>query len=64
MATMTYRDLNRKLNEMSQEQLDMDVTIYVSGVSEYYPVVSDYPLVVADPAINDVLDGGQPYLVI
>ena len=62
--TITYRELSQKISEMTQEQLDKDVTIYVSGVDEYYAVVGDYPLVVSDPEVNDVLDGGHPYLVI
>ena len=59
---MKYRDLAEYINNLSDEQKDQDVTIFVSGVGEYYALVGDYPTVEADA--NDVLDAGHPYLVI
>lgn len=59
---MNYRELAAKIAEMNAEQLDMDVTVYVRGVDEFYTVAEDYPMVEADA--NDVLDATHPYLVI
>ena len=60
---MTWQDLKDEINKFSEEQLKQDVTIFVSGVNEYYPVISDYPLVESDDTC-DVLDPGHKYLVI
>lgn len=35
---MTYRQLQRKLNKLSDEQLDQDVTIGLTGTVECYAV--------------------------
>ncbi len=64
MANMTYNDLLDQIKEMTDEQRNMDVTVFVTGVAEYYPLVSDFPLVFADPEVNDTLDPNHPYLVI
>lgn len=61
---MTYNDLLDQLKEMTDEQRNMDVTVFVSGVGEFYSLVGDFPLVFADGRVNDVLDDGHPYLVI
>lgn len=58
---MKYRDLLTELQLLSEEQLNQDVTVYVSGVDEYYPLVPDYPWLFAEA---DVLDNDHPYLVI
>lgn len=60
---MTYQELKEALIEFTDEQLQQDVTIFVSGVGEFYGLVGDYPLVESDDA-NDVLDVGHKYLVI
>lgn len=60
---MTYRELKEYLSNLSNEKLDLDVTVYVSGVDEYYPLTGDYPVVESDPTC-DTLDPGHPYLVI
>jgi len=60
--SMTYAELLEFIQSMNDEQLEQTVTIYVSGVAEYYGLVGDYPAVVAES--NDVLDEGHPYLVI
>lgn len=59
---MTYKDLGEYIKNLSPDQLNQDVTIYVSGLDEYYSLVGDYPAVEADA--DDVLDIGSPYLVI
>jgi len=61
---LTYRELIENLKALPDERLDDAVTIYASGLDEYYPLVDDYPFCTADPEINDVLDGGHPYLII
>lgn len=59
---MTYEELAEYIANLTTEQKQQDVTILVSGVNEYYPLVGDYPAVEADA--DDVLDAGHPYLVI
>jgi len=61
---ITYRDLIENLQAMPPERLDDTVTVYVSGVDEFYSLVEDFPIVVAQPDSNDVLDPGHFYLVI
>ena len=50
---MTYRQL---LANLTEEQLDQTVTVYVVGINEYYPC----HLEVTD--VDDVLDEGHAYL--
>lgn len=59
---MTYRDLLEELKNFTPEQLEQDVTIHVSGIDEFYPLVGDYPLCETDE--DDVLDAGHKYLCI
>jgi len=61
---LTYRELIENLKALPDARLDDTVTVFVSGVGEFYPVVEDFPFVVADANINDELDDGHPYLVI
>ena len=35
---MTYYELLRRLQELDPDQLELDVTVYVEGDDEYYPV--------------------------
>jgi hypothetical protein len=60
---MTYAELKDMLKEFTDAQLEQTVTIYVSGLDEYYPLVGDYPLCESDESC-DVLDPGHRYLVI
>lgn len=71
--SITYRDLLTNLQAMTEEQLKQNVTVFVSGVSEFYSLVEDYPLVVVNREIQNeytpgsqesALDEGHPYLVI
>ena len=59
---MTYEELKNALNNFTEEQLQQDVTIFVSEADEYYSLVGDYPL--CESEANDVLDAGHKYLVI
>ena len=59
---MNYRQLLEELQQLNEEQLAQDVTVYVSGVDEYYALRSDYPVAISET--DDVLDGDHFYLVI
>jgi hypothetical protein len=59
--TATYGELLAELQKLTPEQLATNVTVYVQGVSEYYPVAGN--LLVSD-VTDDVLDLGHPYLKI
>ncbi len=59
---MTYRELAEYISNLTDEQKDSDVTVFVSGVEEYYTLVGDYPALEANG--DDVLDDGHPYLAI
>ena len=61
---LTYRELIENLKALPDARLDDTVTVFVTGVGEFYPVVDDFPFVVAGGNINDELDDGHPYLVI
>lgn len=54
---MTYRDLVQRLQTLSEEQLDMDVTVWQEN-GEFVPVFGLFET--ADEA--DVLDANHPYL--
>ena len=57
MSNLTYRELKRQLNAMSEEWLDANVTIYLTETDEWFPVKRN--LVAVE---TDVLDEGHPYL--
>lgn len=57
---MTYQELKTILENMNQEQLQMDVTIHVCGVDEFYKVDNDMKFQYGD----DVLDDSHPYFEI
>lgn len=59
---MTWEDLKDMIKEFSEEQLKQTVTIYVSGVDEFYGL-EDGDLRVTDDSC-DVLDPGHKYLSI
>ena len=70
---LTYRELLENLKELPAERLDDNVTVFVSGTGEFYPLVDDYPYVVTDSEIQNeftpgsqesALDDGHAYLVI
>jgi hypothetical protein len=62
--SITYRELIENLKGLPDARLDDTVTVFVSGVGEFYPLVEDYPFVVSEGERQDVLDAGHPYLVI
>lgn len=60
----TYRDLLEHLQTLPPEQLDKDVTVFVLGVGEFYPLLDGNSFGVANPEVNDVLDAGHLYLIV
>ncbi len=54
---MTYRELKKLLQILSEEQLDLDVTVFDAAVEEFYP--AQQFLVSGDDI--DVLNAGSPY---
>ena len=59
---MNYRQLLDELQQLNEEQLEQDVTVYVSGVDEYYGLRPDYPVAISEA--DDVLDEDHFYLAI
>lgn len=43
---MTYKELENTLAELTTEQKEKEVTVFVQGLNEYYTVVNDYPFIV------------------
>jgi hypothetical protein len=58
---MTYSDLLRELQDLDPARLQDTVTVYVSGVDEFY-AVNEFQIAVGD--VNDVIDDGHAYLEI
>ena len=56
---MTYLQLANEISKMTDEQVACDVTVYVGGQDEYYPV--DEIVINND---TDVLDENHPVIVI
>jgi hypothetical protein len=56
---MNYRQLRTRLNLLTQEQLDADVTICDAILGEYFKVDG---LHYEDVKFSDVLDHGHPFL--
>jgi hypothetical protein len=70
---LTYRELIENLKSLPDERLDDNVTVFASGLGEFYALVDDFPFVVTDSEIQNeftpgagegVLDDGHAYLVI
>lgn len=57
---MKYRNLLEMLQNLTEEELDKDVTVLSNGIGEFYPVVN--AMFYADD--SDVLDQGHPYLIL
>ena len=57
MNNLTYRELLRQLSAMSEEWLDANVTVYLEGIDEYFPIKRF--LINKE---DDVLDEGHPFL--
>jgi len=61
---VTYAELQEMLQQLTPEQMAKDVTIYIRGVDEYYPLSESDPCCLANKDETDVLDPGHPYLVV
>ena len=58
MGNLTYRELFDLIGRMSEEELDMNVTIHTPNNDEYFAVANmEYA-----KADLDILDKGHPYL--
>lgn len=42
---MTYAELRDMINRMSPEKRQEPVTVYVSELGDYFPLVQDYPFI-------------------
>jgi|LakMenEpi03Aug12_release.lakeMendotaPanAssembly.Ray.scaffolds.fasta_scaffold922897_2 hypothetical protein len=58
---MTYAELIKELQDLDPARLQDTVTVYVSGVDEFY-AVEEFQIAVGD--VNDVIDDGHAYLEI
>lgn len=58
---MTYKELKDQLDGLTEEQLDMDVTIYDAEIDEFYGCYS--PKLEINTT-DSTLDEGHPYLTI
>ena len=56
---MTYKELRDALNQLDPDQLNSDVTVYDTGVDEYYGL--NVELVFTTDAV-DVLDPNHPII--
>lgn len=56
---LTYREVLAALQSMNQEQLDMNVTVFLPDVTEYFPVHA-----LETTTECDVLDENHPYFVL
>lgn len=59
---MTYLDLLNQLRTLTDEQLNQDVTVYLSEVDEFFGLAQDYPTGVSESATCDALDEYHFYL--
>jgi hypothetical protein len=60
---MTWNDLKNTIGRMTPEQQGQDVTVFVSGLDEYYGLVDQFPMCESDETC-DVLDLSSPFLVL
>ena len=58
---MTWEELENDMKYLTPEQKKMDVTVYVRGIEEFYPIA---PFMGEAGLENDVLDKGQHYIII
>lgn len=58
---MTYKELKNQLENLNEEQLDMDVTIYDSEDDEFFGCYTPQLHINKE---DDTLDDNHPYLII
>jgi len=54
---MTYRELQAAIDKLDDEQKDCNVTVYVEGIDEFYPI-KDMTII----SETGVLDAGHPVM--
>lgn len=59
MNNLTYRELAELIQRIPEDHQDDNVTVYLKGDDEYFPV-DEFRVHVG----NDVLDNGHPFLTI
>jgi len=57
MKNLTYKQLQEAISKMTAEQRDMNVSVYVNGFDEFYPIE-----VISFIDEDGVLDKGHPVL--
>ena len=58
MKILTYRELRDRINELAEDQLDLEASVYLQGLDETFPI-TDTDLTVE----NDVLGENYPLLI-
>ena len=56
---MTYRELLNHIQQLPEDHLDDDVTLYIDCMDEFY-AIDGYGV----EAVDDVLDEGHLYLIL
>lgn len=62
-SNCTYADLIEYLSNIPKERLNDSVTIFVSGLNEFYTLDKNYPILESDNSC-DILDEGHVYFKI
>jgi len=63
----TYRDLKEKMEGLSEEQLNMNITVFLQGIDEFYPAHFAITTGSTENNIdgnNDVLDPNHPVIIV
>ncbi len=60
IESLTYRELRNVLNQVSEKQLDQNVTVFVAPQDEMYPV----GLIETSSDKQDILDPGHLVLIV
>lgn len=55
---MTYRELRDRINELTEDQLDLGASVYLQGLDETFPI-TDTDITLE----NDVLGENYPVLI-
>jgi len=58
---LSYRRLMKQIQEMDEQHLDDDVTIYIIAHDEYYPAITTEAI---DAETCDTLDNGHTVIVV
>jgi len=64
MRSMTFRDMAKQIESMTDEQKDCDISVYYGDVDEFFPIECQTRVVTEGDLGDGVLDIGHPYLII